>query len=647
MSYKLTLITFVICLISCTTKVKREIVGREQTLDSIQYYYDLAKTKTHSLKHRHININKALILAQNFEKDTLLLKILFRKIAIHSSLNQFDSLRYFNEILYENAAFVKNNHYLGKHYYLKGYYFNLIKKNPDSAFYCYNQSKNFFSKENDSSQVGRRLLAMAQIQQNYGDYFGSKETVTESLQYLVSEKDIRYSASAYSVLATNHRKLLNIKDAISYYNKAISLTNSSKDALIYRNNLSATYIDNKEYAKAIVILEALKKNNLDVSLLDEARAVDNLFYTKWQYNKSNVESNLLKALKIRTKYNDKRGQIASYTHLAEYFLESNRKAALQWIDKSIKISKELKSPKGELDALKLFMKIAPQSIKIKDRFIFLRDSLYEQELRVKTQFAKIKYDDKLKQEKILKLGKENSLKETELLKEKNQKLVYLIALVFFVFIGGFVWYFFNRRNKALKQKNKIDKLEASYKERIKFSKKIHDSFAATIYNLMLLVKKGAEQSKILEQLDKVYNQSRDFSRENNEINVKENFVNELLSMLSSYIPSHTQSYIVGHNKVDWSLFQDLDKIAIYLTLQELMINMQRHSHADLVTVTFVNKNEFLIINYFDDGVGASIIEMSTKNGLKNTESRITAINGTIIFDTEKNQGFKVEIRIPN
>ena len=82
------------------------------------------------------------------------------------------------------------------------------------------------------------------------------------------------------------------------------------------------------------------------------------------------------------------------------------------------------------------------------------------------------------------------------------------------------------------------------------------------------------------------------------------------------------------------------QIEIYRILQELMVNMQKHSKATLVAISFKKNNKQYSINYSDNGVGIKLDELSFRNGLKNVETRIKSINGIITFDTSLNNGFK-------
>ncbi|MDO9136671.1 MAG: ATP-binding protein, partial [Lutibacter sp.] len=85
----------------------------------------------------------------------------------------------------------------------------------------------------------------------------------------------------------------------------------------------------------------------------------------------------------------------------------------------------------------------------------------------------------------------------------------------------------------------------------------------------------------------------------------------------------------------------------YRILQELMVNMRKHSEASLVAITFQNiKNQFTI-NYSDNGIGLNLAALTFKNGLANVETRIKSINGTVTFDTALNNGFKAFISFKN
>ncbi|MRI02583.1 tetratricopeptide repeat protein [Kriegella sp. EG-1] len=578
--------------------------------------------------------------------DSLTLATLYNKSNIHYALKQIDSSSFYDKLLLEQSNLIQNEYYAGKASQAIAYNFDAIVQ-FDSAYFYYNQSKNYFQSIGDSSQVGRRLLSMGQIQKNQNDFFGSKETLTEALQFLKPEKDINYIASCYSALASNHRKLLNYDEAINYYKKAIQLSKSSKNILAYKNNLATTYIDNKEYEIATSLLNTVRNDILlqkNSSLY--ARVLDNLAYAQWLSNTNQSENLFIKALDIRILNNDRRGQISSYTHLGEFYAKKNKKKAFVYFDSVLQLSKDLKIPKAEKDVLVHLMELDGKNTNLKNRYIFLQDSLYAEELKVKTQFAKYKYDDKQKQEAILRLEKENAEQALKASKERNQKIMYLSGAILLAILLAFAFIIFGQRTQQLKQKNKSEKLAAIYETEAELSRRLHDDHGGRINQTMLLVENDANKSVVLDNLEKLYKQSRDFSREINEVDTGPYFWENLLAMIKLRTPTDVKLFIRGAKEINWNIIPSTTKTTLFKIIQELMINLKKHSGASIVAITFQNANSVLQINYEDDGNGATPEELRLKNGLLNTEKRILAIGGSIIFESEKGKGFKAAIQFP-
>ena len=116
-------------------------------------------------------------------------------------------------------------------------------------------------------------------------------------------------------------------------------------------------------------------------------------------------------------------------------------------------------------------------------------------------------------------------------------------------------------------------------------------------------------------------------------------------MLSTYNSDTTNVIINSIEKVNWDLIDEIKKITIYRVLQELMVNMKKHSQASLVVVKFDSNGKTVFIDYTDNGKGSQKNKI-IKNGLQNMENRILSNKGTITFDTEPDKGFKVKITMP-
>ncbi|MFX0556108.1 tetratricopeptide repeat-containing sensor histidine kinase [Maribacter sp. CXY002] len=590
--------------------------------------------KTKSLNTRLVLLDSAINLTKYNSTDSLFLEILLAKSNLHYNLNQRDSAIYYDNLLKVKAKYISNDYYLANAHKNIGYYFDDLSM-PDSAYYHFNQSRRYFVRLKDSLAVVKNSLLISIIKKDYADYFGSKETLTDALTYLSETKEAKIKASIFNELATNHRKLLNYEDAILYYLKAIETSEEEKTKSFFKNNLAATYVDNGKYNKAIDLLQEIKSDTvLKKDSSRYARILDNLAYAQWHKNEKISYNSFLKPLQIRKEKNDKRGQIASYTHLGEYFLKTNSKKAERYLDTVIQISKQLKIPKAEQDALKFLMDLQPKNTDIRNRYIFLQDSLYEVGLKVKTQFAKMKYDDEQKQLSILKLEAEKERKNAELAEQRTQKIIWL-AVSGLLVIGGITTFY------SLRQRYKKEKLQEVYATEKRISKKVHDELANDIYGVMTRIEHAENllKEETLDVLEDIYKRTRDISHETGSIDTQ-NFQDELKRLLSQFRNNQITIASKGLSKIKWNSITDEKKIMLYRVLNELLVNMKKHSGANLASISFKQAKKHLLIEYVDNGRGVQL-PIKKGAGLSNTENRINNSNGTFSFDSKPGKGVKI------
>lgn len=149
----------------------------------------------------------------------------------------------------------------------KAIVYNANKK-YDSAFYYFDKAKSLFELEKDNDNIGYCLYQMAEVQQTYGDYTGSEETITELLPYKIAS----YDAPAYNLLGIISKEHGNYNDAIDYYKLAMNSTQNPADKQSPLNNIATVYIQQKEYKKAIPILnEILKTRLLDIETFQKEK----------------------------------------------------------------------------------------------------------------------------------------------------------------------------------------------------------------------------------------------------------------------------------------------------------------------------------------------------------------------------------------
>ncbi|WP_370526717.1 ATP-binding protein [Flavobacterium sp. MDT1-60] len=488
---------------------------------------------------------------------------------------------------------------------------------------------------------------MAYIQQMNGDYYGSKETLTEALPYI--RKDENYLAAVNNFFGIADKELSLYDDAIYYYSEALkgAKDKSSKQAPL--NNIAVVYIQQKKYDKAIKILESILNKNASLAeppTKRKLRILDNLgfAYFKKGMNKKGLAL-MLKSLTLRNQTEDLYGSIESCLHLAEYYSKTNSKKSNEYAQLAYQNATKLNSVDERLEALSFLMTNTSDSknTKYAEKFISVNDSIIKIRNNFKNKFAKIKYDSKKEKDENQKLRLEKAENLLSLQEAKYQRILFVFGIIalFFVLIYS---------RKYYRNRNRIEKIKTAYDTETRIAKDIHDELANDVFHAITFTQtqpltSDSTKETLIQKLDQIYIRVRGISRENNDIDTGVNYLQNLKEMLSTYNSGTTNVIINSIEKVTWDTVDEIKKITIYRVLQELMVNMKKHSDASRVVVKFDSNQKTINIDYVDDGKG-STREKINKNGLQNMENRILAIKGSIIFDTEPEKGFKVKITLP-
>ena len=501
------------------------------------------------------------------------------------------------------------------------------------AYYFYNQSLLYNQEQNNTKRAVYNLLRMAHIENLECDYIGSEATTTQAIKLFDKSIPIPYQTNAYTSIGLNYLHLANYEDANTMFEKAIQITDDSLTIYIAKNNIAYTYIKQKAYQKAIYLLSEIENEKvLQDSPLDYARVLDNKGIALFHLNDNTALSYLEKAKAIRETNNDDSQIVSSYMHLAEYYQKENDvETTTKWAEKAYQSATKAFIPDDRLEALNLlFTATSNNNLKNQyhESYIRINDSLQKARQQAKNQFAKIKYDAE----------KAETQKQTYQLRMYGS--IALLILSFAVFVLLY---------RLTLQRNRRKVLETQYNTETKIAKRLHDELANDVHNTIAFaetqnLENELNKETLLENLDTIYQRARNISNENKQINIGEAFVEQLKHMIHSYSADKINVILNTAALQDIQL-KDEVKITLYRVLQELMVNMKKHSECSLVAIAFKNNGQFLEISYSDNGKGSQN-QLHTKNGLQNVENRIFSINGNITFDTEPNKGFKVKITIP-
>lgn len=501
--------------------------------------------------------------------------------------------------------------------------------NNDSAFYYFNKTA---ASSSDSLEIAMSYTYMAMIQSDAGDYFGSQESLLQSLKHLDEKKEFTraYLLSDFNELGSINLNLKNYDAAIDYYDRALRFTKEDNSKIIALSNKAVAYQKKQQYVRALSIYDSiLDKSKTDIKRY--ARILSNMAFTKWlQDSNYQAAPDLLRALRIQENEKDTWRLNASYAHLADYYFHSQPDSAFIYANKMYKVAQQLNSPDDELEALEKILALGPPDVMKKyfTRYQYLNDSLQTSRNNAKNQFALIRYEVAKNKADNLNLQKDNAEKRFQIL---LQRIILAGVIVLGVFI--FIWYR-KRREQMLRE------------QQLKTSQKVHDVVANGLYRIMVKIQyeEKTDKDSLLDDIETLYEQSRNISYEQAE-KMPDDYHNSISKLLTSFGTPTTRISIVGNSKDIWKDINPGAQKELNYILQELMINMKKHSAANNVVIRFERQNGELKIVYTDDGKGLPQ-GFHYNNGLRNTETRISDIGGTINFDKSAIKGLKIQLNIP-
>lgn len=613
------ILTLFLC-IQCTRNNESIVESNSQVIN------ETIKT----IKNKNENVEKRFslvkLLYEETKSDTLKLFALNYMAHLSPKVSKSDSTKYYLKKLEKEAKQLKNDVYLGKAYFNLGKFYS--KKKEDISYRYYKKSLEVYSKIKDSLRISRCYKFMAQRETGFGDYLLARENLSRALIYL-SSKNNNEIAQLYYLIGVNYKMSKFYNEAIKRYDVAIQMSTNSEHKVTYFNAKANAYRYLNEHSKSIEIFESLL-DTVDYStrIESKARVIDNLAYSKWIRNsEENVIEGLVEAKNIREKEQDNLGLVASYAHISDFYKEKDDVKSLEFAYKMLEKAEETKNTSDIIEALdKIKLLETPiKALEIANRRSSIKDSIELAKDNQQIKYAFIKYES----EEYEKQAAENKLLAE---KQKSQKFFWIFMGLGSLFM--FVVYTFYRRNKTKKEK-----IVEVYKTETRIAKRIHDELANDVFTVMNKLQNNPSNSlSLLEDLDKIYQRTRDISHENSPVitGVKfEEFLNQLFLEFSTDTCKILQSGLttIGINQLNKE-----KQVVLYRVLQELLINMKKHSKASLVVITFSLKQDKIHVNYKDNGVGIDMLRH--KNGLQNMETRIKSIGGTINFDSEKLKGFQ-------
>ena len=97
---------------------------------------------------------------------------------------------------------------------------------------------------------------------------------------------------------------------------------------------------------------------------------------------------------------------------------------------------------------------------------------------------------------------------------------------------------------------------------------------------------------------------------------------------------------------DWDAMKGEIKINLYRMVQEILQNAVKHSKCKNILVSFVRRNQKLIVTITDDGQGFASKPGKKGIGMRNIKSRVEKLGGTWDINSRPNKGTTIILNIP-
>ena len=257
---------------------------------------------------------------------------------------------------------------------------------------------------------------------------------------------------------------------------------------------------------------------------------------------------------------------------------------------------------------------------------------------------------------------------THSIPEKELVAIILYVSLFFIIVAVvlILFFYFSRKKIIQKELEKKDLVLQYQKEQLhaiiitqeeerkRIAQDLHDDISSKLnivsLNSHLLTSPNLTEAETLEITDNIINlttKALDNSRKiahNLLPPVFEKFgLNAGVEELCEEFESSKSVKVYYKNEIDFDE-KDIDRhLHVFRILQELMNNSLRHGKATEIWIAFKIIDEINTCNYEDNGKGfdAQNIENQKGLGMKNIDSRISFLNGTIKINSQINDGIAV------
>ncbi|WP_158674431.1 sensor histidine kinase [Lysinibacillus antri] len=211
------------------------------------------------------------------------------------------------------------------------------------------------------------------------------------------------------------------------------------------------------------------------------------------------------------------------------------------------------------------------------------------------------------------------------------------------------------KNKALEQYSKRIEELTIMEERNRVSQDLHDTvghiFTSVITSLdalpfVMKVDQEEAENSIKEIVNLARNGLGDVRKTIHQISPSENRVplSQSFYQVIGEFMKHTRINVDFEIEGTEREIGERIKFTFIRCLQEGLTNAINHGRATQILVTITFEEESLLLQIKDNGIGMDSLNLGF--GLQGMKDRITALNGTVVIESERNKGTELRCSIP-
>lgn len=627
-------------------------------------------------KRLHLG-RQSVDLAEQFGIDSTLLMSRRQLIKLFTIAQEYDSLVKWNHENIKLSTKIKDTASLALATFSLGDYYHFSQE-YDSAFAYLNRAYKFYKKLGDERFQASALYLIASVQETEKDYAGSEMNTIEAIKLLEdlpnNERNLNRLWDCYNLLGIVSGKLGDYKKSLEYHDRAKRIAEEMSNGfynLIYSdNNMAFVYKKLGQYDKAINIYQRLIDLRVRYQEQDPTfypLLLTNLSHTRLMAGNKDyeqMESNFKEAFRITEEENNDIDQLAVSIDLSDFYKKINKKdSAIKYSNYAYKLAKKTSSNEIVLHALKNLSELTPgdNGKAYLQEHIKLSDSLLNVERNVRNKFARIEF-------------------ETDQIEQENQKMSQQRMWLMITSIGFLVTFLMlyiiitqRAKNKELEfekdqqraneeiynlmlsQQDKVDEARANEKRRV--SQELHDGVLGRLFGTRLSLdslnfsdSKEAVQtrSNYINELKTIENDIRKISHDlNTDFVSGSGFMDIVSELIEKQTKAYQLDYQFDHtDDVNWEFVSNKNKINIYRIIQETLQNIYKHANATKVKIGITLQNNVICLSIKDDGDGFDVNKSRKGIGLKNIQSRVNELGGSVNYKSRPQEGTEVFIEIP-